>query len=90
VWGQGNWGDENWSGDESRDQTVVRGRALGSAYAVSFLFSGQREVVWDGNEAVWGAPTLWGAPTYWSASYDGVPPWGVNAIDLIYLPKAVR
>ena len=88
VWGQANWGEGDWSGDESRDQVVVRGRALGAAYAVSFLFSGERETVWDGDGSLWGLAT-WG-DAEWSASYDGVPPWGLNAIDLIYLPKAVR
>jgi hypothetical protein len=80
--------DGAWGFGGPRDQVVVRGRALGSAYAVSFLFAGKRQTVWDGAEGVWG-DAVWGVDD-WSASYDGVPPWGVNAIDLIYLPKAVR
>jgi len=67
LWGDLLWGSGLWGANSADDQTIVRGRAIGSAYAVSFVFNGEVR-----------------------ADTEAVPRWGVNAIDLVFLPKAVR
>jgi hypothetical protein len=124
VKGGGQWGDptfqwgvNDWGVTSEQDQAIVRGRSIGSAYAVAFLVEGgwrERGRPLDRWELLTETDDLleteddavlvgesnalsfvrWGGFDWddgvWTEVRDGVPRWGVNAIDLVYLPRAVR
>lgn len=84
-----------WGSSSKGDQVIVRGQAMGSAYAVSFRFEGEQRLspdvfVTQGGDSLESESDDLLVVATNVPSGAASPMWGVNAIDLIFLPRAVR